>query len=147
VDLPPPVYVPPSMPTPEALGKGIKQAAADAHLIGQIEMSDLRPTDHGPGRFIVCIRGISNDIRTDTYAVFFKKNDYRGLRLPVIGDDCKKQTYSPAPIAAPEKLVEPAPNRRYSLPTGRILGMICVGGCYERNSASHPTPRRTTTGL
>jgi hypothetical protein len=67
-------YVPPSMPTTEAVGKGIKQAATDAHLIGPIEMSDLRPTDHGPGHFIVCIRGVSNDFRTGFYAAFFDDN-------------------------------------------------------------------------
>jgi hypothetical protein len=34
-DLAVPVYVPPSMPTTEAAGKGIKQAAAEAKLKGQ----------------------------------------------------------------------------------------------------------------
>jgi hypothetical protein len=41
-------YVPPSMPTTAALVAGVKQAAAEAHLAAPLEMSDLRPTDHGP---------------------------------------------------------------------------------------------------
>lgn len=94
---PPVVYVPPSMPTTEAVTRGIKQAATDAHLIGAIEMSDLRPTDHGLGHFMLCIRGVSRDSRTGTYAVFFDNNEYKGLRLPVILDACEKQDYRPVP--------------------------------------------------
>jgi hypothetical protein len=94
---PPVAYVTPTMPTTEALGKGIKQAVADAHLTGPIEMSDLRPNDHGVGHFILCIRGVSNDSRTGTYAVFFDNNDYKGLRQPVVLDGCEKQNYRPVP--------------------------------------------------
>jgi hypothetical protein len=98
-DLPPmKPYVPPSMPTTEAVGKVIKQAAAEAKLTGPIEMSDLRQTDHGPGRFILCIRGVESKYsRVVTYAVFFDNNDYKGSRLPVILDDCEKQDYRPVP--------------------------------------------------
>lgn len=109
---PPVVYVPPSMPTTEAVGKGIKQAATDAHFIGPIEMSDLRPTDHGPGHFMLCIRGVSNDSRTGTYEVFFDNNTYMGLRLPAILDACEKQNYRPVPIESPEKSVGPKPRAR-----------------------------------
>jgi hypothetical protein len=84
------------MPTTEAVGKGIKQAATDAHLMGPIEMSDLRPNEHGVGHYIVCIRGVSNDYRTSFYAVFFDEN-YKASRLPVILDNCEKQNYRPAP--------------------------------------------------
>jgi hypothetical protein len=94
---PPVVYVPPSMPSLPAAGPGIKAAAADAKLIGQIEISDFRPIDNGPGRFMVCIRGVSNDIRTGTHVVFFNNNDYVGSRLPVILDRCEKQNYRPIP--------------------------------------------------
>jgi hypothetical protein len=91
-----PPYVPPSMPTTEAAGKGIKQAAVDAHLTAPIEMSDLRKTDHGPGSFTVCIRRVeSKSNRIVTYAVFFDNNDYKGLRLPLILDACEKQSYRP----------------------------------------------------
>ena len=78
-----PAYVTPSMPTTEAAGKGVKQATADAHLTTPMEISDLRATDRGPGRFIMCIRGLeSKSNRVVTYAVFFDNNDYKGLRLP-----------------------------------------------------------------
>ena len=84
------------MPTTEAVSKGVKQAATDAHLSAPIEISDLRATDHGPGRFIMCIRGLESKYhRVVTYAVFFDNNDYKGLRLPVILDNCEKQNYRP----------------------------------------------------
>jgi hypothetical protein len=86
----------------EAAGKGIKQAAVDAHLTAPIEMSDLRKTDHGPGSFMVCIRGVESKYhRVVTYAVFFDNNDYKGLRLPVILDDCEKQIYRPLSAQGP----------------------------------------------
>ena len=84
------------MPTMEAAGKGIKQAAAEAKLSEPIEMSDLHQTDHGPGRYLLCIRGVESKYkRVVTYAVFFDNNDYKGLRLPVILDDCEKPNYRP----------------------------------------------------
>jgi hypothetical protein len=95
--IPPVVYVPPSMPIPTALVAAVKQAAAVAHLAAPLEMSDLRPTDHGPGHFVVCIRGVSNDSRTGFYAVFFDNNAYMGLRLPTILDGCENQSYHPVP--------------------------------------------------
>jgi hypothetical protein len=94
---PPVVYVPPSMPTLPAAGVGIKEATATAKLMAPIEISDFRPTNNGPGRFMVCIRGVSNDSRTGTYVVFFNDNTYLGLRLPVILDHCEKQNYRPFP--------------------------------------------------
>jgi hypothetical protein len=111
VPAPPVVYVPPSMPTTEAIGKVVKLAATEAHLTGPIEMSDLRPTDHGPGHFIVCIRGVSNDFRTGTYVVFFDNNDYKGLRLPAILEGCEKESYHPVPVE-PEKNAGPKPRAR-----------------------------------
>jgi hypothetical protein len=108
VPAPPVVYVPPSMPTTEVLGKAIKLAATEAHLTGPIEISDLRPTDHGPGHFMLCIRGVSNDSRTGTYEVFFDNNTYMGLRLPAILDACEKQNYRSVP-AEPEKNAGPKP--------------------------------------
>ena len=91
-------YVPPSMPTTDAASKGIKQAATEAKLIEPIEVSGFRETDHGPGRFISCIRGVELKYkRVVAYAVFFDNDDYKGLRLPVILDDCEKQDYRPFP--------------------------------------------------
>jgi hypothetical protein len=91
-------YVPPSMPTTDAAGKGIKQAATEEKLTGPIEMSDLRHTDHGPGSFVLCIRGVDEKYRrVGTYAVFFDNNDYKGSRMSVMIDDCEKQDYRPVP--------------------------------------------------
>lgn len=90
-------YVPPSMPTAEALRNVIKQAATEAKLTAPIEISDLRPNDRGVGHFILCMRGVSNDSRTGTYVVFFDDNVYKALRLLVIADGCEKQIYHPVP--------------------------------------------------
>jgi len=91
-------YVPPSMPTTDAAGKGIKQAATEEKLTGPVEMSDLRHTDHGPGSFVLCIRGVDEKYRrVGTYAVFFDNNDYKGSRMSVMIDDCEKQDYRPVP--------------------------------------------------
>jgi hypothetical protein len=113
VPAPPVVYVPPSMPTLPAAGPGIHAAVAEAKLLGPIEISDFRPTDFGPGRFKVCIRGVSNDSRTGTYVVFFNNNDYVGLRLPVILDDCEHQNYRPfVPDVPPAKPVPKKPAKK-----------------------------------
>jgi hypothetical protein len=77
-------YVPPSAPTLAAVREGIKKAATEEKLTGFIEMSDLRQTDPGPGRFVLCIRGAelaSGPSRT--YAVFFENEDYKGVRMSV----------------------------------------------------------------
>jgi hypothetical protein len=92
------VYVPPSMPSMTAASDGIKKAATEAKLIDPIEISDIRQTDHGPGRFYMCIRGVETKYhRVRTYAVFFENDDYKGLRMSVILDDCEKQDYRPFP--------------------------------------------------
>jgi hypothetical protein len=108
-------YAPPSMPTMAAATKGIAQAVAEEKLTGPIEMSDLRQTDHGPGRFMLCIRAVGpKDSRAATYAVFFDNDDYKGTRMSVIMDYCEKQAYQPyrgataAPLATPPT-PEPAP--------------------------------------
>ena len=91
-------YIPPSMPTMIGVHEGIKKAAAEEKVTGPIEMSDVRQTDHGPGRFVLCIRGeqpASGPRRT--YAVFFDNNDYKGSRMSVMIDDCEKQNYHALP--------------------------------------------------
>ena len=65
-------YVPPSMPATDAAIAGIKQAVAEEKITGPIEMSDLRATDHGPGRFMLCIRSAeTRPPRGAYYTVFF----------------------------------------------------------------------------
>jgi hypothetical protein len=110
---PPPMdYVPPSMPALPAASASVQVAAADAKLTGAIEISDFRPTDFGPGRFVACIRGTSNDNRTNTYAAFFNNNTYLGVRLPVGSDDCEHQNYHPFVPAPPPKPQKPAKKAR-----------------------------------
>jgi hypothetical protein len=112
VPAPPVVYVPPSMPTFPAANAGIKEAIGYAKLLPPIEISDFRPTDFGPGRFVACIRGVSNDYRTGTYAVFFNNNQLLGLRLPV-GSDCEHQNYRPfVPDVPPAKPVPKKPAKK-----------------------------------
>jgi hypothetical protein len=112
-------YVPPSMPTSAAANKGIAQAATEEKITGPIEMSDLRETDHGPGRFLLCIRAVEPKYkRVNTYAVFFDNDDYKGVRLSVILEDCEKQAFRPyvgaiaAPLATPPSPT-PAPVGRH----------------------------------
>ena len=84
------------MPTMEAVAKGVKQAADEAKLKPPLQVSDLRQSDHGPGRFMLCMHAM--DPKSNlvvTYAVFFDSNEYKGERLPVILDECEKQSYRP----------------------------------------------------
>jgi hypothetical protein len=98
VQAPPVVYVPPSMPTMTAASEGIKKAATEAKLIGPIEISDVRQTDHGPGRFYLCLRGVESIYRrVRFYAVFFDDDVYKGSRMSVMIDDCERQDYRPFP--------------------------------------------------
>jgi hypothetical protein len=96
-------YVSPSMPILPAADGAVQHAVADAKLTGPIEISDFRPTNFGPGRFVACIRGTSSDSRTSTYAAFFNNNTYLGVRLPVGSDDCEHQSYHPFVPAPPPK--------------------------------------------
>jgi hypothetical protein len=111
---PPPMdYIPPSVPALPAADAAVKTAIAESKLIGAVEISDFRPTDFGPGRFVACIRGTSSDSRTNTYAAFFNNNTYLGVRLPVGSDDCEHQNYHPfVPYVPPAKPVPKKPLRR-----------------------------------
>jgi hypothetical protein len=68
-------------------------------LTGPIEMSDLPETDHGPGRFVLCIRGVDLKYRrVRTYAVFFDDNDYKGSLILVMIRRLRKAGLSPVPL-------------------------------------------------
>jgi hypothetical protein len=88
-------YVAPSAPTLAAALKGAKQAVAEEKLTGFIEVSDVRGSDHGPGRFLLCLRGASGFSPRRTYAAFFDDDSYKGVRLAVMVDDCEKQEFRP----------------------------------------------------
>jgi hypothetical protein len=88
-------YVAPSAPTLAAALRGAKQAAAEEKLTGFIEISDVRGSDHGPGRFVMCLRGASGFSPRRSYAVFFDDDNYKGARLAVMVDDCDRQDFRP----------------------------------------------------
>jgi hypothetical protein len=98
-----PVYVPPSAPTEKAVAAAVARLAADAKLVKPLEISAIRPNDHGPGSYFVCVREVNPppDIPRRYYSTFLENEEYKGSRLSIIMDQCELQTYSPAPEAAP----------------------------------------------
>lgn len=63
----------------------------------------MREADHGPGRFIFCIRGVDSKYRrVGPYAVFFDNNDCKGSRISLMIDDCEKQNYRSLPRRSPQ---------------------------------------------
>jgi len=120
-------YVTPSLPTLYAANKGVAQAISEEQIKGPLEISDPRETDHGPGRFVLCLRGVEPKYnRNSTYAVFFDNDDYKGSRMSVMIDDCEKQAYRPfvaplVPASATPSNAAPAPaqdhKRKHSSPT------------------------------
>src|SRR3984957_11863267 len=108
-----PTYVRPSAPRKKATGPAVAAIAKEAKLVTPLEISALRPNDHGPGRFFVCVREVNPppDKPRHYYSTFLDNDDYKGSRLSVIMDQCELQTYSPAPVAAPAQS-PPAPDAR-----------------------------------
>ena len=104
-------YVRPSPPTEKAIGAAVAAIAQEAKLVTPLEISTLRPSDHGPGSFFVCVREANPppDKPRHYYSTFLDNNEYKGSRLSVIMDQCELQTYSPAPVAAPAPS-PPTPN-------------------------------------
>ena len=103
VDVPPATYTPPSPPTQAAVIAGIKKAASEAKLNPALEITDVRPTDHGPGNYFVCMREVvsSSSEKRPAYSVFYDNDDYKGARLSVIMDACEAQAFTPIDIAPP----------------------------------------------
>jgi hypothetical protein len=76
---------------------GATLAAAEAKLIAPLQISAVRPTDHGgPGSYYVCVREATPppDQRQRYYAAFFDNDTYKGSRLSVIMDGCETQMFS-----------------------------------------------------
>src|ERR1700723_3319465 len=98
-----PVYVRPPPPTEKAIGAAVAQLAKEAKLVTPLEISALRPNDHGPGSFFVCVREVNPppDKPRRYYSTFLDNNDYKGSRLSVIMEQLELQTYGLAPVAAP----------------------------------------------
>ena len=95
-------YVPPSPPTQNAIVAPATTAAAEAKLAAPLQISAVRQTDHGPGRYFICLREANPlpDKRQRYYSLFFDNDTYKGSRLSVIMDECEKQAFSPLPTAA-----------------------------------------------
>ena len=117
-------YVRPSPPTEKAIGAAVAELAKEAKLVTPLEISALRPSDHGPGGFFVCVREVNPppDKARRYYATFLDNDVYKGSRLSVITEQCELQTYSPAPVAAPAPsppppAATPAKHKRHSNPT------------------------------
>jgi hypothetical protein len=97
-------YVPPSPPTQTAIVPVVTAAAAEAKLAAPLQISAVRQTDHGPGKYFVCLREANPppDKRQRYYSVFFDNDTNKGSRLSVIMDECETQAFSPLlPTAAP----------------------------------------------
>jgi len=114
----------PSPPTEKAIGAAVAAIAQEAKLVTPLEISSLRPNDHGPGSFFVCVREVNPPPdKSRRYCATFLDNDvYKGSRLSVIMEQCELQTYSPAPVAAPAPsppppAATPAKHKRHSNPT------------------------------
>ena len=97
------IYVPPSPPAENAIATAVAALAKDGNLVGPLEISAVRPSDHGPGGYFVCVREVNPppDKPRRYYATFFDNELYRGARLSIIMDQCELQTYGPAPVVAP----------------------------------------------
>ena len=109
---PPSTYTPPSPPMPAAVIAGVKKAASEAKLGPPLEMSDLRPTDHGPGGYFVCVREASSTSEKHTvYSVFYNNDEYKGSRVSVIMDACEAQAFTPIETE-PAPLPSPSPKSK-----------------------------------
>jgi hypothetical protein len=112
--LPLPAYVPASPPTQKAIIASSNAAATEAKLAAPQQISDVRPSDHGPGHYFVCLREANppSEGLPRYYSVFFDNDVYKGSRLSVMIDECEKQTFTPLPPAPTEPavpaLTEPA---------------------------------------
>ncbi len=95
-------YVPPSPPTQGAIVSAATSLANDAKLVGSLEVSPVRPSDHGPGSYVVCLREANPppDKGQRYYAMFFDNDSSKGARLSVMVDACETQTFSPVPVTA-----------------------------------------------
>jgi hypothetical protein len=104
-------YVKPLPPSEKALVASVPAVGIAAKLSGPLEVSDVRPTNHGPGRYFVCLREASPPPsgRPRYYSVFFDNEAYKGERLSVIMDQCETQSYRLLPAPGP---AVPLPNAK-----------------------------------
>jgi len=133
------IYVPPSPPTEAAVIAGVKAAVSEAKLTAPFEISTVRPTDHGPGSYFVCLRGTwlpsvgtteAKDIpahepslfdpppqpppseRRVVYSVFFNNDVYKDSRQSVIMEACEAQAFTPIDLSPPPPPSPPKSSRK-----------------------------------
>ncbi|MGY4503247.1 hypothetical protein ACVWYH_007204 [Bradyrhizobium sp. GM24.11] len=101
---PPPQLQPIQPPSQGAVRNGVSTFVKEAHLAQPVEISAPRKTDHGEGRYYVCLReaNLSADKPHFIYAVFFDDEAYKGSRQSVILEDCEHQQYDRLDIVATE---------------------------------------------
>ena len=114
----PVVYVPPSAPAQDAVIAGQKSAVSETKLTAPLEVSTVRPTDHGPGHFFACLKGTILPLPTSPntaaddsargsvprvifLSVFFDNDVYKGSRQSVIMDACETQQFAPVDLSPP----------------------------------------------
>jgi hypothetical protein len=93
-------YVPPGAPSVTAKTAGLKKAIAEEKLKGGVEVSDVRVSDRGMGRYMVCLKGRRDQQTRDQqtsayYSVFFDNDEYKGVREAVTYDFCAQQSFRP----------------------------------------------------
>jgi hypothetical protein len=141
VDSPPSTYMPPSEPTRDAVIAGLKTVALETKVTAPLEVSAVRPSDHGPGRYFVCLRatlpapasaGAPTDItagepsspsqpppspspvpRLVYLSVFFDSDVYKGARQAVIIDACEIQPFLPVDLSPPPPPASPPAKRNH----------------------------------
>ena len=96
-------YVTPSPPSAQSVFASVTSVAQELKFTGPLEISAVRHTDAGPGRYFVCLRQADPTIaKRQPYSVFFDNDSYKGSRQSVIMEACETQVYSP--------LVDPTPS-------------------------------------
>jgi hypothetical protein len=88
-------YVPPGAPSSVAKTQGLRKAIAEEKLSGKVEVSNVRMSDRGWGRYMVCLKGRRDKQASGYYSVFFDNDDYKGVRESVIYDFCAQQSFRP----------------------------------------------------
>jgi hypothetical protein len=113
-NLPAPTHIPSSPPTQATVVAVAKMVAAESKVAPPLEISAVRPTDHGPGRFFVCMRETNpTSEKRVVYSIFFDNDVYKGSRQSVILDACETQTFTPVVDTPPPAPPPKASGKRY----------------------------------
>ncbi|WMT72534.1 hypothetical protein [Bradyrhizobium sp. Ash2021] len=74
----------------------IKTVAGQYHLTGQLEIAGpIEAPIASSIPWVICLRSASAP--RQTYALFYKKDEYVSSRISTIGDRCDSQVYEPLP--------------------------------------------------